>query len=138
MPNFGAVAMLRSLCDLYQNDEILGNLNLEKFSLNTALQRNALNPDSEYDVYSDRYTRKFSDYTIVDHQFLRANDTTPTLNFVYLKELMLSKDHSRIEEYRNMVKSEKFLDKKNDMIGNRVAFASYPRTGNSFLRKILE
>jgi hypothetical protein len=37
-----------------------------------------------------------------------------------------------------MVKSEKFLDKKNDMIGNRVAFASYPRTGNSFLRKILE
>ncbi len=24
------------------------------------------------------------------------------------------------------------------MVGNRVAFASYPRTGNSFLRKILE
>ena len=37
MPNFSAVAMLRSLCDLYQNDEILGNLNLEKFSLNPAL-----------------------------------------------------------------------------------------------------
>jgi hypothetical protein len=63
---------------------------------------------------------------------------TPTINFDYMKELMLSKDHSRVDEYRNMVKNEKFLDKKNDMIGNRVAFASYPRTGNSFLRKILE
>ena len=57
---------------------------------------------------------------------------TPTINFDYMKELMLSKDHSRVDEYRNMVKNEKFLDKKNDMIGNRVAFASYPRTGNSF------
>jgi hypothetical protein len=32
----------------------------------------------------------------------------------------------------------KFLDKKLDMVGDRVALASYPRTGNSFLRKILE
>jgi len=34
--------------------------------------------------------------------------------------------------------STKFLDSKVDMSGNRIAFASYPRTGNSFLRKILE
>ena len=32
----------------------------------------------------------------------------------------------------------KFLDSKIDMTGNRVCFASFPRTGNTFLRKILE
>lgn len=35
-------------------------------------------------------------------------------------------------------KDVKFLDKKSDMKGNRVSLATYPRTGNSFLRKILE
>ncbi len=50
----------------------------------------------------------------------------------------MSKDFTRLDEYRALVKSEKFLDKKKDITGNRVAFASFPRTGNSFLRKILE
>ena len=89
-------------------------------------------------MYSDRYVRRYSTYTIVDHQYLRANESTPTCNFDYLKELLLSKDFTRLDEYRALVKSEKFLDKKKDMTGNRVAFASFPRTGNSFLRKILE
>jgi len=31
-----------------------------------------------------------------------------------------------------------FLDSKQSMIGNRVMLASYPRSGNSFLRKIIE
>ena len=42
-------------------------------------------------------------------------------------------------EYESLISGKtKFLDSKVSMIGNRVAFASYPRTGNSFLRKILE
>jgi hypothetical protein len=32
----------------------------------------------------------------------------------------------------------KFLDSKVDMTGNRVCFTSFPRTGNTFLRKIIE
>lgn len=32
----------------------------------------------------------------------------------------------------------KFLDKKVDMTQHKVAFATYPRTGNSLLRKIIE
>jgi hypothetical protein len=32
----------------------------------------------------------------------------------------------------------KFLDGKVSMIGDRVAFASFPRSGNSFLRKMIE
>lgn len=42
-------------------------------------------------------------------------------------------------EYESLISGKtKFLDSEVSMIGNRVAFASYPRTGNSFLRKILE
>ena len=42
-------------------------------------------------------------------------------------------------EYEELISGKsKFLDSKISMIGNRVAFTSYPRTGNSFLRKILE
>ena len=42
-------------------------------------------------------------------------------------------------EYESLISGKtKFLDSKVSMLGNRVAFASYPRTGNSFLRKILE
>lgn len=52
---------------------------------------------------------------------------------------MLSKDFSRQEDYEKLVSGEcKFLDKKSELLGNKVAFASFPRTGNSFLRKILE
>lgn len=42
-------------------------------------------------------------------------------------------------EYESLISGKtNFLDSEISMIGNRVAFASYPRTGNSFLRKILE
>lgn len=42
-------------------------------------------------------------------------------------------------EYELLISGKtKFLDSKVRMEGSRVAFASYPRTGNSFLRKILE
>lgn len=41
--------------------------------------------------------------------------------------------------YEQMVtKQSKFLDSKVDMTGNRVVLASFPRSGNSFLRKIIE
>ena len=44
-----------------------------------------------------------------------------------------------MDEYLKLVNKEcKFLDRKLDLIGDRVALSSFPRTGNSFLRKILE
>ena len=45
----------------------------------------------------------------------------------------------RILKYEAMVSGEyKFLDSTVSMIGNRVAFASFPRSGNSFLRRMIE
>lgn len=131
--------ILQAFCDLYQNDEVLANNNLEQWSLNPALQRSSSNPDSEFELFSDRYVRRFSKYTLLDHKFLVANKNTPTINFDHLKNLLLSKDMSRMTEYLTLINGDcKFLDKKNNMIGNRVALASFPRTGNSFLRRVVE
>ena len=54
-----------------------------------------------------------------------------------MKDLWLSKDFARLEEYNALITKEcKFLDMKESIA--KVAFASFPRTGNSFLRKIFE
>ena len=50
---------------------------------------------------------------------------------------MLSKDFSRRGEFRKLVDGDtKFLDRSEEF--GKIAFVSYPRTGNSFLRKLLE
>lgn len=52
---------------------------------------------------------------------------------------MLSKDMSQMNQFLALISGEcKFLDNKVNMTGNKVALATYPRTGNSFLRKIVE
>ena len=62
---------------------------------------------------------------------------TERVNFTELKELLLSKDLSRATEIDT--KSDlRFLDGKVDMQGNMVAFQSFPRTGNTFLRRFIE
>lgn len=44
-----------------------------------------------------------------------------------------------MNEYQALISGEfKFLDGKVNMNGNKVAFATFPRVGNSFLRKIIE
>jgi len=121
------------LFDLYQNDEILASNNVEIFTLDPAMQ------GKDFERYSDRKERKFSQYTLLPNLRLVANESTPVINFEHIKGLLLSKGTDRLDEYLKLVNNEcKFLDKKCDMIGNRVCLASFPRTGNSFLRKILE
>ena len=64
---------------------------------------------------------------------------TPKVKFSWLKDLLLSKDLSREMEL-NWIDPEgyRFLDKSEDMFGNMVAFQSFPRCGNTFLRRFLE
>ena len=61
---------------------------------------------------------------------------TPTVNFKWLKEVLLSKD--REDELKWANNEFRFLDGKVDMTGNMVAFHSYPRCGNTFLRSLIE
>ena len=71
--------------------------------------------------------------------FLQPKETTRTINFDELKSLLLSNDLTKLEDFKKLSEGgSKFLDRRNDMIGNRVAFDTFPRTGNSFLRKLTE
>ena len=61
-----------------------------------------------------------------------------TVNFNWLKELLLSKDISRLDLLTELGSNPKFLDKSVDLSGQNICFASYPRTGNTMLRTFLE
>lgn len=60
------------------------------------------------------------------------------MNLTYLKELLLSKDLLRTSELDWAKKGLRFLDATEDLVGDRVAFISYPRTGNTMTRKYVE
>ena len=60
----------------------------------------------------------------------------PTHNFDWLKSLLLSTHLQMDKDYR--YNEYRFLDGQVDMRGNMVAFQSYPRCGNTFLRRFLE
>lgn len=114
--------------DLYQNDELFGDYNLDLYTLKRT---------EGFDTFSERKVKKFSTYVYDEHLLLRPGPETPLVNFDYLKGLLLSKDCDRMQELELLTSGEcKFLDGKSKF--EKVAFASFPRTGNSFLRKILE
>ena len=63
---------------------------------------------------------------------------TPTVNLKQLKEILLSKDLSRDRELDWIANGEiRFLDGE-DIGGDKVSFQSFPRSGNTMLRKFLE
>ena len=63
---------------------------------------------------------------------------TPTVNLKQLKEILLSKDLSRDRELDWIANGEiRFLDGE-DIDGEKVCFQSFPRSGNTMLRKFLE
>mmetsp|Transcript_22321 Transcript_22321/g.27397 ORF Transcript_22321/g.27397 Transcript_22321/m.27397 type:complete len:92 (-) Transcript_22321:1229-1504(-) len=63
MPKLSQFHMFVGLQDLYRNDEVLADLNNERFTLNRALQSTAENK-TEYELYSDRFVRVFPGYTL--------------------------------------------------------------------------
>ncbi len=72
---------------------------------------------------------------------VRPGPAPPIVNFNQMKELWLSKDLSRVKELEWIEENGgtfRFLDTKVPMEGNKVSFVSYPRSGNSFLRRFIE
>lgn len=60
------------------------------------------------------------------------------MNFNWLKDILLSKDLSRQQELAWIGKESRFLDGTVDMAGNNVGFCSYPRSGNTVIKKFIE
>ena len=50
----------------------------------------------------------------------------------------MSKDLTRNEELNWTKKGLRFFDATEDLVGNRIAFLSFPRTGNTMTRKYVE
>jgi hypothetical protein len=60
------------------------------------------------------------------------------VNYTELKDILLSKDLSRVDDLQWTSLGPRFLDGKVDMTGNNIGFCSYPRSGNTFMKKFIE
>ena len=138
LPIRGLFLLLVGLQDLYRNDDILADGECFHFTLNPAHQSTAENP-TDYELFSDRFVRIFPGYVLDKRLRIRPGPQTPTVNFAWLKELLLSNDLSRNEELEWIKGGDelRFLQ-GDDLSGNQVAFQSHPRSGNTFLRRIVE
>ena len=128
-----------ALEDLYYNDEILADKDFHKYSIDPAQQHTEDNPTGMR-LYSDYFAEKYPQCT-VDAKLGKLNPKpgSERVNFNELKELLLSKDLSRVKELEWTHKSpSRFLDGQVDMAGNKVGLASFMRSGNSFTKKFLE
>eukprot|EP00356_Strombidium_inclinatum_P012944 CAMPEP_0170498434 /NCGR_PEP_ID=MMETSP0208-20121228/27805_1 /TAXON_ID=197538 /ORGANISM="Strombidium inclinatum, Strain S3" /LENGTH=110 /DNA_ID=CAMNT_0010775605 /DNA_START=309 /DNA_END=641 /DNA_ORIENTATION=- len=69
-----------------------------------------------------------------------VNDTRETVNFKELKSVLLSKDPAVYEPYQKKFLDDgvlRFLD-KTPLENEKVAYLTYARSGNTFLRQYLE
>ena len=77
-------------------------------------------------------------YNLDSRCCIRPGQDTPTVNLAELKELLLSKDLSRDKELEWVsTKNLRFLD-GTDITGQQIAFSSFARSGNSFMRRVIE
>ena len=127
-----------ALYDLWGNDELLCDKEANRMSLNNTWQRKPGN-ETEFELYSDRFERLYASQFILNNKMaFRPAANTPICSFKYIKDLLLSKDLSRNAELDWAKDGNfRFLDGA-DMTGNQVAFTSFPRSGNTFLRRYLE
>lgn len=85
-----------------------------RYSTKKELQQKAEN-NTGFELFSDRIARLFPSYTLDEELKVIVTQDTPTVNFNYLKELLLSKDISREIELEWVKKQERFLDQTVDM-----------------------
>ena len=90
----------------------------------------------EYMLFRDGIAHKFPGYTL-DKKMLIVNESDVDVDLDELKELLLSKDleYYRTNKEKLFGNQTRFLNKK--PIKN-ITYASYPRSGNTFLRKYFE
>ena len=127
-----------TLMTMMVKDKVLVNTQSTMFSLNKKNQSTEDNP-TDFELFSDRMHRRFPSYiTDCTARRIMPGPDSPRINLNTLKEILLSTDLSRDAELPDTSgKVSQFLDGA-DISGNHVAFASYPRSGNSFLRGYIQ
>ena len=144
IPGLPAMASNFSIGDLFKMDLVMADFENYRYSLDPARQRHPeTNPESEYELCSDRMARKYPGYTLNEHLRFVAGPTIQKIKLTDLKEMLLCKDLECYEQIQQTLTENNkcsFLDESCNLveIGESVAFQSYPRSGNTFLRMYLE
>ena len=91
-----------------------------------------------FEKFSERFQRIYQGYFLDNEMHVRASPGTKVVNLNDLVGLLKSKDRHLWEQAAWVWKNElKFLDGSANN-SNKIAFASFPRSGNTFLRKYME
>lgn len=102
--------------------------------------------NDEFKTYSERFEMRNGKhgYVLDDLKLVRAGPETKTIDFGELWDVLRSKDHSLLDSASWMFDKdcEKYLDMKSersvDKMGQKISYSTFPRCGNSFLRKYLQ
>lgn len=96
------------------------------------------NSKEGFETFSVRFARLYPGYLLDLNMKCIARQSTPVLNLKQLIHVLRSNDEDLWFKSKWMFEQEfKFLDGSPNL-SNKVAFSSYPRSGNTFLRKYFE
>ena len=92
----------------------------------------------DFENFSTRFARVCPGYMLDREMLIRPKPNTIVINLKELVKVFRSKDETLWNESQWMFENEvKFLDGEANP-SNKIAFASFPRSGNTFLRKYCE
>ena len=89
----------------------------------------------DFETFSQRFRRLFPGYQLDATMHIRAKPETPTINLNSLVTLLKSKDAGLWERSKWLFEAEGIFLDGEPIRSNKIAFCSYPRSGNTFLRK---
>ena len=111
---------VEQLSDLFKDDRILCDSEMNLYSLNPDLQRTASN-ESPFELCSDRMQRLYPTYALHEDGVFLVGPETQTISFSELRSLLLSKDRDGYDRLIDLTSQCKFLDGMQDLTGDRIA-----------------
>lgn len=92
-----------------------------------------------YFLFTEIFDQMYPGYTMGVNQEVVPAPGTKTVNFNLLWDVLRSKDGSLLEKHADLFDgSFRFLDNTVPITNQKVAFCTYPRSGNSYLRRVFE
>lgn len=97
-------------------------------------------PKEGYFSFQELFDKKYElAYSLGHNQEVVPCGATKSLNFDEVWDTLRSKDAGRLENNRWMFDGTfRFLDGEVPLTSQKVAYCTYPRSGNSYLRRVLE
>ena len=124
------------MSNCYREDKVYADKDFNYWSLKGPSEGDELRKG--FEKFSERFDRQYKGYELEPWGHIRAMDSTPTVNLKQLIKLFKSKDEALWNRNKWLFEREGvFLDGQ-PIIGNKIGFCSFPRSGNTFLRKYFQ